>query len=212
MTTDAAAAQAAPVEDQAQAVPVEDQPQAVETAEATTPAGTAVEVTDAPEDGAPRNHALESQAAERLHKLLESGVEKLPGEMSGAVSRLAVALAVFGSEVTKKDREKPPTALAAEAVGLFRSLDDGEPQAQRAALETALSTVATTLVGDEKRNQALDAAEEAISLWKKVTQSGGGLATADVALSLRELSGALRKEGRDDDADETESEARRLEA
>jgi hypothetical protein len=204
VTTDAAAAQAAPVEDQ---------PQAVETAEAATPAGTAAVVTDdTSEDGAPRNHALESQAAERLHKLLESGVEKLPGEMSGAVSRMAVALAVFGSEVTKKDREKPPTALAAEAVGLFRSLDDGEPQAQRAALETALSTVATTLVGDEKRNQALDVAEEAIALWKKATATGSGLAKSDAALSLRELSGALRKEGRDGDADETESEARRLEA
>ncbi|MCF4122931.1 hypothetical protein L1785_18290 [Antribacter sp. KLBMP9083] len=212
MTTDAAAAQTAPVEDQ---------PQAAETAGLTRPAEPAAGVTDAApedgapatqEDGAPRTHALESQAAERLHRLLESGVEKLPGEVSGTVSRVAVALAVFGSEMTKKDQEKPPTALAAEAVGLFRSLDDGEPQTQRAALETALSTVATTLVGDEKRNQALDVADEAISLWKKVTQSGGGLAKSDAILSLRELAGTLRKEGRDDDADETESEARRLEA
>jgi hypothetical protein len=205
VTTDAAAAQAAPVDDE---------PQAGETAEATTPAVPALALSDdAPEDGAPRAHALESQAAARLHRLLESGVEKLPGEMSSTVSRLAVAMMVFGSEMTKKEREKKaPTALVAEAVGLFRSLDDGEPATQRAALETALSTVATTLVGDKERNQALDVAEEAIALWKKATATGSGLAKSDAALSLRELSGALRKEGRDGDADETESEARRLEA
>ncbi|WP_125775202.1 hypothetical protein [Antribacter gilvus] len=202
MTTDAAAAQAAPVEDHAPAVETDVPSQAAAPLAATND--------PEPADAAPRTQTLESHAAARLHQLLESGVEKLPGEVSSTVSRVAVALAMFGSEMTKK--EKPPTALAAEAVGLFKSLDGDEPEKQRAALETALGTVANKIVGEDQRSQALEVAEEAIGLWKKVTSTGAGLASSDGAMSLRALSGLLRKDGRDEDADETESEARRLEA
>ncbi|MEV0893399.1 hypothetical protein [Promicromonospora sp. NPDC050262] len=164
-------------------------------------------------DGAPeRADNIETRAAARLHQLVASGAEKLPGEAGSTVSRLAVALLSFGSQAAAKDQEKSTSALVGEAVGLFKSLDDDDPGKQRVALEHALETVTTSALGGKERSQVLEVAEEAMGLWAKLRGTSSDLAKSDAATSMRSLTSALRKEGRDDEADEAETEAKRLES
>jgi hypothetical protein len=159
-----------------------------------------------------REENLETRTVARLHELVVSGAEKLPGETGSTVSRLAVALLSFGSQAAAKDQDKPTTKLMGEAVELYRSLDDDDPGKQRAALEHALQTVTTSVIGGKERSQVLEVAEEAMSLWAKLRGTSSDLAKTDAAASMRSLSSVLRKDGRDDEADETENEAKRLEA
>ena len=159
-----------------------------------------------------REDNLETRTAARLHELVVSGAEKLPGEAGSTVSRLAVALLSFGSQAATKDQDKPATKLVGEAVALYRSLDDDDPAKQRAVLEHALETFTTSAIGGKERSQVLEVAEEAMSLWGKLRGTSADLAKSDAAASMRSLSSVLRKEGRDDEADETEIEAKRLEA
>jgi len=169
-------------------------------------AGPEQDKTAEPEDN------LETRTAARLHELVVSGAEKLPGETGSTVSRLAVALLSFGSQAAAKDQEKPPTKLVGEAVQLFRSLDDDDPTKQRAVLEHALETFTTSTLGGKERSQVLEVAEEAMNLWGKLRGTSSDLVKSDAATSMRSLAGALRKEGRDEEADETETEAKRLES
>ncbi|WP_285105076.1 hypothetical protein [Promicromonospora sp. MEB111] len=165
------------------------------------------------QDGEPeRADNIETRAAARLHQLVASGAEKLPGEAGSTVSRLAVALLSFGSQAAAKDQEKSTSALVGEAVGLFKSLDDDDPGKQRVALEHALETVTTSALGGKERSQVLEVAEEAMGLWAKLRGTSSDLAKSDAATSMRSLTSALRKEGRDDEADEAETEAKRLES
>ncbi|MFD7309828.1 hypothetical protein [Promicromonospora sp. NPDC059942] len=168
----------------------------------------------APEqDEAPeREDNIETRTAARLHQLVASGAEKLPGEAGSTVSRLAVALLSFGSQAAAKDPEKTTSTLVGEAVGLFKSLDDDDPGKQRVALEHALETVTTSALGSKERSQVLEVAEEAMGLWSKLRGTSSDLAKSDAATSMRSLTSALRKDGRDDEADEAESEAKRLES
>jgi hypothetical protein len=159
-----------------------------------------------------REENLETRTVARLHDLVVSGAEKLPGETGSTVSRLAVALLSFGSQAAAKDQDKPTTKLMGEAVELYRSLDDDDPGKQRAALEHALETVTTSVIGGKERSQVLEVAEEAMGLWAKLRGTSSDLAKTDAAASMRSLSSVLRKEGRDDEADETENEAKRLES
>ena len=159
-----------------------------------------------------RAENIETRTAARLHQLVASGAEKLPGEAGSTVSRLAVALLSFGSQAAAKDQEKSTSALVGEAVGLFKSLDDDDPGKQRVALEHALETVTTSALGSKERSQVLEVAEEAMGLWAKLRGTSSDLAKSDAATSMRSLTSALRKEGRDDEADEAESEAKRLES
>ncbi|MCP2263843.1 hypothetical protein ACFQHV_05450 [Promicromonospora thailandica] len=168
--------------------------------------------TPAPEGTAEREENLETRTAARLHQLVASGAEKLPGEAGSTVSRLAVALLSFGSQAAKKDQDKPPTALMGEAVQLYKSLDDDDPGKQREVLEHALETFTTSTLGGKERSQVLEVAEEAMSLWGKLRGTTSELVKSDAATSMRSLAGALRKEGRDEEADETEKEAGRLES
>lgn len=163
-----------------------------------------------------RAGGLEAKAAEQLHALVEKGADLIPGEQGGMVSRFAVALASFGSAMTEKG-EKDTSALARDAVEVFKSLD-GDADKQRAALETAISDLGNNLVGEEERGKVLDVAQQAMNLWKA---SGGGVAGAagaaaaiaksDSALSLRSLAGLLRGNGDEDGAAKSEQEADKLE-
>jgi hypothetical protein len=159
-----------------------------------------------------REDNLETRTAARLHELVVSGAEKLPGETGSTVSKLAVALLSFGSQAAAKDQEKPATKLMGEAVQLYRSLDDDDPTKQRAVLEHALETFTTSTLGGKERSQVLEVAEEAMNLWGKLRGTSSDLVKSDAAESMRSLAGALRKEGRDEEADETETEAKRLES
>lgn len=165
------------------------------------------------QDEAPeREDNLETRTVARLHELVSSGAEKLPGEAGSTVSRLAVALLSVGSQAAAKGEEKKsPSNLVGEAVGLFKSLDD-DPTKQRAALEHALENFTTSVVGGKERSQVLEVAEEAMGLWAKLRGTSSDLVKSDAAVSMRSLSSVLRKEGRDEEADETENEAKRLEA
>lgn len=155
---------------------------------------------------------IETRTAARLHQLVASGAEKLPGEAGSTVSKLAVALLSFGSQAAAKDQEKSTSALVGEAVGLFKSLDDDDPAKQRNALEHALETFTTSTIGGKERSQVLEVAEEAMGLWSKLRGTSSDLAKSDAAASMRSLTSALRKEGRDAEADEAETEAKRLES
>lgn len=163
-------------------------------------------------EGAERAENLETRTAARLHQLVESGADKLPGEVGSTASRLAVALLSFGSEAAAKGQEKSTSALVGEAVGLFHSLDDDDPAKQRGALEHALETFTTSTLGGKERSQVLEVAEEAMNLWAKLRGTSSDLAKSDAAVSMRSLTSALRKDGRDEEADEAESEANRLES
>ncbi|WP_369371915.1 hypothetical protein AB1046_00975 [Promicromonospora sp. Populi] len=163
-------------------------------------------------EGTERAENLETRTAARLHELVVSGADKLPGEVGSTASRLAVALLSFGSQAAAKDQDKPTTALMGEAVGLFRSLDDDDPAKQRGALEHALETFTTSALGGKERAQVLEVAEEAMSLWAKLRGTSSDLAKSDAAASMRSLTSALRKDGRDEEADEAETEAKRLES
>ena len=123
-----------------------------------------------------------------------------------------VALLSFGSQAAAKDQEKSTSALVGEAVGLFKSLDDDDPTKQRNALEHALETFTTSTIGGKERSQVLEVAEEAMGLWSKLRGTSSDLAKSDAATSMRSLTSVLRKEGRDAEADEAETEARRLES
>lgn len=164
------------------------------------------------DDEPERAENIETRTAARLHQLVASGAEKLPGEAGSTVSRLAVALLSFGSQAAAKDQDKSTSALVGEAVGLFKSLDDDDPTKQRDALEHALETFTTSTIGGKERSQVLEVAEEAMGLWAKLRGTSSDLAKSDAATSMRSLTSALRKEGRDDEADEAESEAKRLES
>lgn len=155
---------------------------------------------------------IETRTAARLHQLVASGAEKLPGEAGSTVSKLAVALLSFGSQAAAKGQEKSTSALVGEAVGLFKSLDDDDPAKQRNALEHALETFTTSTIGGKERSQVLEVAEEAMGLWSKLRGTSSDLAKSDAAASMRSLTSALRKEGRDAEADEAETEAKRLES
>jgi hypothetical protein len=159
-----------------------------------------------------REENLETRTAARLHELVVSGAEKLPGETGSTVSKLAVALLSFGSQAATKDQDKPTTKLVGEAVQLYKSLDDDDPTKQRAVLEHALETFTTSTIGGKERSQVLEVAEEAMSLWGKLRGTSSDLAKSDAAASMRSLTSVLRKEGRDEEADETETEAKRLES
>lgn len=159
-----------------------------------------------------REDNLETRTAARLHELVVSGAGKLPGETGSTVSKLAVALLSFGSQAAAKDQDKPATKLVGEAVQLYKSLDDDDPGKQRAVLEHALETFTTSTLGGKERSQVLEVAEEAMSLWGKLRGTSSDLVKSDAAASMRSLAGALRKEGRDEEADETEIEAERLES
>ncbi|MFI9489036.1 hypothetical protein ACIG47_21800 [Promicromonospora sp. NPDC052451] len=189
---------------------------AVETAApvAEQEAGTTPAASPAPAEGqAPeREDNLETRTAARLHQLVASGAEKLPGETGSTVSRLAVALLSFGSQAAAKDQDKPTTKLMGEAVQLYKSLDDDDPNKQREVLEHALETFTTSTLGGKERSQVLEVAEEAMSLWGKLRGTTSDLVKSDAVTSMRSLSGVLRKEGRDDEADETDKEATRLES
>ena len=163
-------------------------------------------------EDAERGENIETRTAARLHELVVSGAEKLPGEAGSTVSRLAVALLSFGSEASAKGRDKSTSTLVSEAVELYHSLDEDDPARQRAALEHALETFTTSVLGDKERSQVLEVAEEAMGLWAKLRGTSSDLAKTDAASSMRSLAGVLRKEGRDDEAVETENEARRLES
>lgn len=165
-----------------------------------------------PEEAPEREENLETRTAARLHELVASGAEKLPGEAGSTVSRLAVALLSFGSQAATKDQDKPTTKLVGEAVELYRSLDDDDPAKQRAVLEGALEKFTTSVVGGKERSQVLEVAEEAMGLWAKLRGTSSDLAKSDAAVSMRSLSSVLRREGRDEEADETETEAKRLES
>jgi len=159
-----------------------------------------------------REENLETRTAARLHDLVVSGAEKLPGEAGSTVSRLAVALLSFGSQAAAKEQDKPATKLMGEAVQLFKSLDDDDPGKQREVLEHALETFTTSTLGGKERSQVLEVAEEAMGLWGRLRGTSSDLVKSDAVVSMRSLAGALRKEGRDEEADETENEARRLES
>lgn len=165
-----------------------------------------------PEGSPEREENLETRTAARLHELVASGAEKLPGETGSTVSRLAVALLSFGSQAAKKDQDKPTTALMGEAVQLYKSLDDDDPGKQREVLEHALETFTTSTLGGKERSQVLEVAEEAMSLWGKLRGTTSELVKSDAATSMRSLTSALRKEGRDEEADEAEQEQKRLES
>lgn len=175
---------------------------------------TGSEPVKAPEqDEAPeREENLETRTAARLHDLVVSGAEKLPGEAGSTVSKIAVALLSFGSQAAAKEQDKPTTKLVGEAVQLYKSLDDDDPTKQRAVLEHALETFTTSTIGGKERSQVLEVAEEAMNLWGKLRGTSSDLAKSDAAASMRSLSSVLRKEGRDEEADETETEAKRLES
>ncbi|MFE7509193.1 hypothetical protein [Promicromonospora sp. NPDC057488] len=164
------------------------------------------------DDDPERADNIETRTAARLHQLVASGAEKLPGEAGSTVSKLAVALLSFGSQAAAKDQEKSTSALVGEAVGLFKSLDDDDPSKQRNALEHALETFTTSTIGGKERSQVLEVAEEAMGLWSKLRGTSSDLAKSDAAASMRSLTSALRKEGRDEEADEAETEAKRLES
>ncbi|MGW2095526.1 hypothetical protein [Promicromonospora sukumoe] len=183
-------------------------PAAAPSASETPSASEAPEADDAPE----RADNIETRTAARLHQLVASGAEKLPGETGSTVSRLAVALLSFGSQAAAKDPDKSTSALVGEAVGLFKSLDDDDPTKQRVALEHALETVTTSALGGKERSQVLEVAEEAMGLWSKLRGTSSDLAKSDAATSMRSLTSVLRKEGRDAEADEAETEAKRLES
>lgn len=172
------------------------------------PAGTP----QAAEPAAEREENLETRTAARLHQLVAQGAEKLPGEAGSTVSRLAVALLSFGSQAASKDKEKPTTALMGEAVQLYKSLDDDDPGKQREVLEHALENFTTSTLGGKERSQVLEVAEEAMSLWGKLRGTTSDIVKSDAVTSMRSLSSALRKEGRDEEADETEREAGRLDS
>lgn len=175
---------------------------------------TTPEPVKAPEqDEAPeREENLETRTAARLHDLVVSGAEKLPGEAGSTVSKIAVALLSFGSQAAAKEQDKPTTKLVGEAVQLYKSLDDDDPTKQRAVLEHALETFTTSTIGGKERSQVLEVAEEAMNLWGKLRGTSSDLAKSDAAASMRSLTSVLRKEGRDEEADETETEAKRLES
>lgn len=175
---------------------------------------TGSEPVKAPEqDEAPeREENLETRTAARLHDLVVSGAEKLPGEAGSTVSKIAVALLSFGSQAAAKEQDKPTTKLVGEAVQLYKSLDDDDPTKQREVLEHALETFTTSTIGGKERSQVLEVAEEAMNLWGKLRGTSSDLAKSDAAASMRSLSSVLRKEGRDEEADETETEAKRLES
>ena len=194
-----------------EALPQQEQAAQVTAAGEATPEGATSERISEQGGGTERAENLETRTAARLHELVVSGADKLPGEVGSTASRLAVALLSFGSQAAAKDQDKPTTALMGEAVGLFRSLDD-DPAKQRGALEHALETFTTSALGGKERAQVLEVAEEAMSLWAKLRGTSSDLAKTDAAASMRSLSSVLRKEGRDDEADETENEAKRLEA
>lgn len=205
------------VEPQATPGAVEDgasQDPVANTAPAAAPEQDATPTPDAGAAGTEPEHAdnLETRTAARLQQLMASGAEKLPGEAGSTVSRVAVALLSFGSEAAAKDKEKSTSTLVGEAVGLFRSLDDDDPAKQRGALENALERFTTSALGGKERSQVLEVAEEAMGLWAKLRGTSHDLAKTDAAVSMRSLSSALRKEGRDDEAEETENEAKRLES
>jgi hypothetical protein len=174
----------------------------------------APEQAKAPEpEGAPeREENLETRTAARLHELVVSGAEKLPGETGSTVSKLAVALLSFGSQAAAKEQDKPATKLVGEAVQLYKSLDDDDPTKQREVLEHALETFTTSTIGGKERSQVLEVAEEAMNLWGKLRGTSSDLVKSDAAASMRSLTSVLRKEGRDEEADETENEAKRLES
>ncbi len=175
--------------------------------------GEAPSTTETPEAETPeRAENIETRTAARLHQLVASGAEKLPGETGSTVSRLAVALLSFGSQAAAKDQDKSTSALVGEAVGLFKSLDDDDPTKQRNALEHALETFTTSTLGGKERSQVLEVAEEAMGLWSKLRGTSSDLAKSDAATSMRSLTTVLRKEGRDAEADEAETEAKRLES
>lgn len=159
-----------------------------------------------------REENLETRTAARLHQLVAQGAEKLPGEAGSTVSRLAVALLSFGSQAASKEKDKPTTALMGEAVQLYKSLDDDDPGKQREVLEHALENFTTSTLGGKERSQVLEVAEEAMSLWGKLRGTTSDIVKSDAVTSMRSLSSALRKEGRDEEADETEREAGRLES
>ena len=159
-----------------------------------------------------REENLETRTAARLHDLVVSGAEKLPGEAGSTVSKIAVALLSFGSQAAAKEQDKPTTKLVGEAVQLYKSLDDDDPTKQRAVLEHALETFTTSAIGGKERSQVLEVAEEAMNLWGKLRGTSSDLAKSDAAASMRSLTSVLRKEGRDEEADETETEAKRLES
>lgn len=175
---------------------------------------TGSEPVKAPEqDEAPeREDNLETRTAARLHDLVVSGAEKLPGEAGSTVSKIAVALLSFGSQAAAKEQDKPTTKLVGEAVQLYKSLDDDDPTKQREVLEHALETFTTSTIGGKERSQVLEVAEEAMNLWGKLRGTSSDLAKSDAATSMRSLTSVLRKEGRDEEADETETEAKRLES
>ncbi|MFD2025550.1 hypothetical protein [Promicromonospora aerolata] len=178
-----------------------------------SPEQTSPEQQAAPEqESSEREENLETRTVARLHQLVASGAEKLPGEAGSTVSRLAVAMLSFGSQAASKDQDKPTTKLFGEAVELYRSLDDDDPTKQRAVLEHALENFTTSVVGGKERSQVLEVAEEAMGLWAKLRGTSSDLAKTDAAVSMRSLSSVLRKEGRDEEADETENEAKRLES
>jgi hypothetical protein len=166
------------------------------------------EQAEAPE----REDNLETRTAARLHELVVSGADKLPGETGSTVSKLAVALLSFGSQAAAKEQEKPATKLVGEAVQLYKSLDDDDPTKQREVLEHALETFTTSAIGGKERSQVLEVAEEAMNLWGKLRGTSSDLVKSDAAASMRSLTSVLRKEGRDEEADETENEAKRLES
>lgn len=165
-----------------------------------------------PEEAPEREDNLETRTAARLHDLVVSGAEKLPGEAGSTVSKIAVALLSFGSQAAAKEQDKPTTKLVGEAVQLYKSLDDDDPTKQREVLEHALETFTTSTIGGKERSQVLEVAEEAMNLWGKLRGTSSDLAKSDAAASMRSLSSVLRKEGRDEEADETETEAKRLES
>jgi hypothetical protein len=166
------------------------------------------EQAEAPE----REDNLETRTAARLHELVVSGADKLPGETGSTVSKLAVALLSFGSQAAAKEQDKPTTKLVGEAVQLYKSLDDDDPTKQREVLEHALETFTTSAIGGKERSQVLEVAEEAMNLWGKLRGTSSDLVKSDAAASMRSLTSVLRKEGRDEEADETENEAKRLES
>ncbi|MBA8806854.1 hypothetical protein [Promicromonospora sukumoe] len=207
-TPAAAAPTSAPVTPAPAAAPsTGDAPAAPVASETPAPAA-APEADEAPE----RVENIETRTAARLHELVASGAEKLPGETGSTVSRLAVALLSFGSQAAAKDQDKSTSALVGEAVGLFKSLDDDDPSKQRNALEHALETFTTSTLGGKERSQVLEVAEEAMGLWSKLRGTSSDLAKSDAATSMRSLTSVLRKEGRDEEADEAETEAKRLES
>ena len=158
-----------------------------------------------PEEAPEREDNLETRTAARLHDLVVSGAEKLPGETGSTVSKIAVALLSFGSQAAAKEQDKPTTKLVGEAVQLYKSLDDDDPTKQRAVLEHALETFTTSTIGGKERSQVLEVAEEAMNLWGKLRGTSSDLAKSDAAASMRSLDqraaqgGPRRGGGRDGD-------------